>query len=381
MNYIEYINSYCSTHSRSFLLKYLISGVDPYVRRVIGNDIVNSSYCSGKLLFVVDNTQSGFDYNTFGRYQVSGILDGEIDLCSDLLETSTISEISRLRSLLIDLGFECTKAMKVLNYLSFVKETESRLGNTGALTVKTLEEYGSFALIKWKLQQLVEIGMLSTDSCEYLLARYSEVSAAAADFEMFLMMLAPFIDGRKKPERSTAVHLPIGEYSSDPAMQQVMCKIMLSFIKKRPDQCTVVIIDDGMSDRAFLMGLIKSIPTSAGVHLITTDAFSLSESDLNVLMNCFNIRVYSRHDNMASCEKIEACCGYVDVVKRSYTVSVDKRIRAYNAFDMLLGTNRTETEISNAPVREARFRKETINSLCSGTAIIDCGGTQVIFQF
>lgn len=37
--------------------------------------------------------------------------------------------------------------------------------------------------------------------------------------------------------------------------------------------------------------------------------------------------------------------------------------------------------IRNAPVREARYRKETINALCPGAAIIDCGGTQALFQF
>ena len=48
---------------------------------------------------------------------------------------------------------------------------------------------------------------------------------------------------------------------------------------------------------------------------------------------------------------------------------------------MLLGTNRTESVARNAPVREARFRKEMLNSLSSGSAVIDCGGTQALFQF
>ena len=115
--------------------------------------------------------------------------------------------------------------------------------------------------------------------------------------------------------------------------------------------------------------------------MFTTDAFSLGDRDLSVLMRTFPVRIYSRHDSMDSCSRIEACCGQIDVVRRSYTTTVDKRIRASTAFDMLLGTNRTEAETCNVPVREARYRKETINSLCIGTAIIDCGGTQVLFQF
>ena len=84
---------------------------------------------------------------------------------------------------------------------------------------------------------------------------------------------------------------------------------------------------------------------------------------------------------MSSCAKIESICGQIDVVKRSYTTTVDKHIRASSAFDMLLGTNRTESVARNAPVREARFRKELLNSLSSGSAVIDCGGTQALFQF
>ena len=115
--------------------------------------------------------------------------------------------------------------------------------------------------------------------------------------------------------------------------------------------------------------------------MISNDAFSLGEVDLGVLMNTFPVRIYTRHEDMASCGKIEKQCGQIDVVKRSSTVTVDKRIAANSAWDLLLGTNRTETEIRNAPVKEYRFRKETIQSLSGRTGIIDCGGNQVLFSF
>jgi len=380
MNYLQYLSYYFPKRIDT-CINYLVSGVDPKVRKTVGHNIIDFAYTSGKTLFIVDNTQSGSEITNFGRFRVMNILDSNINLCQDLLETSNIEGISRLRSLLADLGFESTQAMKVVNYLSFVKETEHRLGNSGLLSVETLKEYSSTALVKWKLQKLIEIGRLSKDSYDYLLIRYSEVSAAAADFEMFLVMLSPFLSGTCKPSCGTAVHLPVGDFVNDSSMQKILCKLMMSFVKKQPENCTVLIIDDGRGDRNCLIDIMKTFPTNANAHLLTTDAFSLSEGDLNLIMNVFNVRVYSRHDNMASCGKIESLCGYIDIVKRSYTVTVDKRIRASNAFDMLLGTNRTESEMRNAPVRESRFRKEVINSLGEGSAIIDCGGTQVIFQF
>ena len=75
-------------------------------------------------------------------------------------------------------------------------------------------------------------------------------------------------------------------------------------------------------------------------------------------MNKFPARIYTRHEDMGSCGKIEAHCGDVDVVKRSFTVTVDRRFRANSAWDMLFGTNKSETEIMNAPVRVPRYRKE-----------------------
>lgn len=381
MNYLQYIHSVYQPAHADNDIRYLVSGVDFRVRQILGQYIVNLIYDSGKILFILDSTQSGSELTDFGSFKVMNPLNGDVNLCHDLLEVSSLKEISRFRNLLAELGFESTKAMKVVSYLSFVKETERRLGNNGLLSIETLEEYSGTTLVKWKLRRLIENGILSNENYEYLLSRYAEVSSAATDFEMFLVMLAPFLGGTCQPFGGTAVHLSVGEFAADRPMQEVLCKLMISFIKKQPTACSVLIVDDGKSNRGCILDVLKTLPTVTDVHFFTTDAFSLSEGELSVLMSTFPVRIYSRHDSMSSCSKIESCCGHINVVKQSYTTTVDKRIRASTAFDMLLGTNRTEAEICNAPVREARYRKETINALCPGTAIIDCGGTQALFQF
>lgn len=381
MNYLQYIHSVYPPEHAGINIRYLVSGVDLRVRQILGQYIVNSIYDSGKILFILDSTQSGNEMVNFGRFKIMNPLNGDVALCHDLLEVSSLKKISRLRSLLAEFGFEDTKIMKIVSYLSFVQETERRLGNNGPLSVETLEEYGGTMLVNWKLRQLVERGLLSDESCEYLLSRYTEVSSAAADFEMFLVMLAPFLGGICQPCAGTGIHLTVGEFETDRPIQEVLCRLMISFIKEKPTTCSVLIVDDGKCDRNCIIDVLKNLPTATDVHLFTADAFSLGEQDLSVLMSTFPVRIYSRHDSMSSCAKVESFCGHIDVVKRSYTTSVDKRIRTSTAFDMLLGSNRTETEICNASVLEARYRKETINALCPGTAIIDCGGTQTLFQF
>lgn len=139
-------------------------------------------------------------------------------------------------------------------------------------------------------------------------------------------------------------------------MQEVMSSLMLAFIRKQPKNCAVLIIDDGKSDRCCILDILKNLPVSTDVHMFTADAFSLDDRDISVLMSTFPVRIYTRHDAMSSCLKIENCCGQVDVVNaRLPPPAVDKRIRASTAFDLLLGTNRTDTEVINAPVREARY--------------------------
>jgi hypothetical protein len=380
MNYLQYIKS-VQPATQTVDSNYLVSGVDSRVRLIVGQQILGSLYNEGKILFILDNTQSRSTFPNFGEFKVVNPLNGNVNLCNDLLEVRSLGEISRLRSLLVALGFDGNKAMKVVTYLSFVKETERRLGNNRLLRIEDLEKYSGTVLVKHKLRQLVENKSISIESYDYLLGRYAEVSAAAADFDMFLLMFAPFLSGSCQPTAGSAVHLPIGEFGSDRPMQEVLCKLSMSFIKMQPASCSILILDDGKSDRSCIVDILKTLPTATSAHMFTTDAFALGEEDLNLLMSMFPVRIYSRHSSMNSCSKIESYCGHINVVRRSYSTTVDKRIRASSAFDMLLGTNRTETEVRNVPIQEARYRKETINALCLGTAIIDCSGIQSLVQF
>ena len=139
MNYLQYIHSVYQSEYLTNDIRYLVSGIDFRVRKVLGQYIVNSIYESGKTLFILDSTQSGSTFTDFGGFKVMNPLNGDVNLCHDLFEISSLKEVSRLRSLLSDLGFDGT-AMKVISYLSFVKETERRLGNHNPISVEILEQ-------------------------------------------------------------------------------------------------------------------------------------------------------------------------------------------------------------------------------------------------
>lgn len=381
VNYLQYIGSVHKTQNASPSVRFLVSGIDSVVRHIVKENIISSTFSRGIPLFVVDNTQESSDFTMgLGGYQVVNALSGDITLCKDLLEFHTLKGISRLRSFLSDLGFDGSRSMKVVSYLNFVRETERRLGNNQPLTVEILEQYGGTMLVEWKLSQLVDSGLLTNDNRQYLLGRYSEVSGAAADFETFLVLLSPFI-GNLDPSADMAVYLPVGEFGTDKPMQDLLCKLLLSYIKQEPARSAVLILDDGNGDRSCIIDVLKNLPASTEVHMISNDVFSLADADRSIVMNKFSARIYSRHEDMGSCGKIEIHCGDMDVVKHSSTITVDHRFRANSTWDMLLGTNKSETKVANAPVRDPRFRKEYIQALPPRTGIVDFGGNKILFSF
>lgn len=382
VNYLQYIGSVQQGGTMFPNVRFLVSGVDARVRQIVGQNIVASAYDRDMTLFIVDNTQSNNAMQAgVGCYRVVNALNGEVGLCNDLLNVNSLQSISRLRSLLADLGFDGARSMKIVTYLNFVKETQRRLGESTALTTDILEQYGSMMLVEYKLKQLIEIGSLSEENYRYLMGRYSEVSGAAADFETFLILLAPFM-GEMKPSSNMAVHLPIGEFASDKPMQEMLCKLLVSYIKQHTSNSVILILDDGNGeDRKFIIEILKNIPVNTEVHMLSNDAFTFGEADRSVIMNTFPVRIYTRHDNMTSCSRIESLCGQIDVVKHSSSVSIDRRWKSNSAWDILLGNNRTETAIANAPTKEYRFRKEVINTMYDGTSIIDYAGNKVLFSF
>lgn len=382
VNYLQYINDLQQGGVTFPNVRFLVSGIDAKVRQVVGQNIVASTYSRGMTLFIVDNTLYSYALQTgFGRYHVVNALSGEVSLCNDLLNVSSLKGISRLRSLLADLGFDGARAMKIVTYLNFVKETQRRMGASTTLTIDILEQYGSMMLVEWKLKQLIESGGLSEENYLYLMGRYSEISGAAADFETFLVLLRPFL-GDTKPSPNMAVHLPVGEFASDEPMQKMFSKLLISYVRQNTSNSAILILDDGNGeDRRFITDICKNTPDNTEIHMLSNDAFTFGEADRSILLNTFPVRIYTRHDNMTSCGKIESLCGQIDVVKHSSTVTIDKRFKANSAWDVLFGTNRTETSIANAPTKEYRFRKEMVNTMYDGTGIIDYAGNKVLFSF
>ena len=106
------------------------SGADRTVRDAVQNNVIRNA--ENKIIFVIDNdnSQGADDTISTGCGNCIDALSGDVNLlCEDLLEMTSVQNISRFRTMLCDLGFDPLKTMKVVQYISFIKETEHRLGN------------------------------------------------------------------------------------------------------------------------------------------------------------------------------------------------------------------------------------------------------------
>ena len=86
-------------------------------------------------------------------------------------------------------------------------------------------------LVEEKLRQLERKGALSAENVDYLMGRYSEISREAAEFETFLIMLEPFLEG-KIPDLHTIIHLPFGSFDADAGMQKLISRL-IDFLHER----------------------------------------------------------------------------------------------------------------------------------------------------
>ena len=68
-------------------------------------------------------------------------------------------------------------------------------------------------------------------------------------------------------------------------MQEMLSKLLISYIKQNVSNATVLILDDGNGeDRKFIIDILKNIPISSEVHMLSNDAFTLGEADRSILM-------------------------------------------------------------------------------------------------
>ena len=360
----------------------LVSGQDPVLRSCLLRELLGLTRQRGDPLILIDD--GGLDPGLLRQagYQVLDLLQSGGCLYQPFAQLDTISGVSRFRQLLFTLGYDQGRSMKLLAYLRLLQTLEAVSGRDGPLSVERLRPYGSSLRVQGVLRELEAAGALRPAQVGELLARYAEVSDAAPDFEHLLLLLAPLIGGepvRLRDDPRRAVLLSLRELDQDPALQRLLLQLVRFALREVP-RATVLILDRGQrDDQSGLLSLPRLLPEQVAVHLISQDVFLCPFADLPALLDRFPLRLYGRHETIASCEAVERLTGEIDTVRRTHTDSYDLRLRENSPFDVLFGRNRAGSD-AFAAERQPRFRRETIHRLAPGSAVAEYGGTAALIS-
>ena len=389
MDYLMFIDQ-TNRHLRTPCpIQYLVSGCDRRIRDTILQNLLRQVQQSGRSLIIIGDGENGeLDTVRSMGFRLNNGLTGEYFLFNPFRKISSMTGLSRLRQLLAAMEYDEKQKGKLCSYLSFIRHMEHlRTGSHELdLTLDKIAEYCTVSAVEEILQDLEQDGRISQHQRMTYLAKYAECAAAGADFEDMFFLLMPFSreQGRRLgTEPGTAVFFPLGEdLGEDTAMRNLVLKL-LQFGLEDPAMCdtTVLVFDRGYGNRAGVAQLLNTLAPHIDLHVFSQDIFTLcGRETLAMILNRFPARVYSRHQTIASAREIEQDCGEIEVIKKTYNVTYDRRWQANRPLDILLGTNKTENFGEAVPVKEPLYPKEMILQLAPGTGIVQYRGNSTIFS-
>lgn len=374
MNYLTVINRYGGKVPHHNIL---FSGCDEGSRKLVLHQIIHNAARAGKALVVVDNENLLHPSDLEGAgYRVRNGLAGEFMLC-DPFNIDTPQGMIRFRNLMGTLGCNELQKGALVHYMNFLAHVEgldkvSRI----PVTLELLGRYSTVSDIENRLQQLMRQGIITPEEQIRLLTKYSEISTEAADFEKMLYILVLFLQGEQLPldTPGLAVMYPLRDLDDDAVFCSVLSRLLAEGLNKcRREQVAVLVLDRGFGKRDYISGLTFQLP-EVERHLLSRDLFTLDSENMTSLKNRFDVKLYTRHEDMDSCAAVEKAAGSMQVVEQTRAVQYDRRWRANSPWDIMLGNNKTDIITTGAPTWKPRHPKETIYAMSNGLAIIETGG-------
>lgn len=382
MNYLSYIE-----HAKKQMtspVQYLVSG-QTFAHEVLLKEIIRNAYSENRDLLIINDTKDFVDITETLTDVGYGITEGFSGVSVyNPLNIGTLSNISKLRELLETYKMTEKEKQKVISYLSFIQHLRLLEEKNAKLTVEVLaKEYSTYELVARKLDNLARCGQIEEDERYFLLNKYSECSAIAADLEDLFPLLLPFVKesgGGQTNENNikNAVILQTGKLGRDQTLKQMIVQLSKFGIDEDNTFKAVIYIDNGCGSREELHYLCTELSVNVDFHIMSKDIFTTPASVLPEILNRFDIKVYGRHKNMSSATMLENELGEIGVSKSTYNKVYDRRFSSNKPLDVLFGRNKTEGYQTLAPVKEARYSKELISELKPNQIIMDVHGQKVM---
>lgn len=350
----------------------LVSGEDAYIKNAICTRICTSCYGKRPIIIVNSTRQDFINYSSgFGRYRKISADGFKLLSEKQLLDISDFSYAEEMFNRFFD-NDETTQS--ILDYLELVANVEKRFGNHH-LNCKVLQEYGSPVLFEIKCQK----AGIKGDTINYYKGRYAECSKASINLERFLRRVEKFLGSNCENLCPTeSLQIDIGKFSD--STKKLYLDMVSFYIESSSAIPLVIVIDDGIGDKNLICKFLDEIPAEIPMCFFSQDAFSLKDEQLASVFAKFPTRIYCKHSNPTSAEKVSKAGGDVQYTKLSYGTTIDNRIKGTSALDFLLGNNKTKTtnkSLENKP----RFKMEEIVVFAQGLAIVDLEGEKTLYQF
>lgn len=380
MNYLRVINQYRKqNHLLQDTANFLVSGCDQMVHSSVLQNLLRSAANCRKSLVILDNcnTLPPSAPEAWG-FRILDALSGSYAL-SDPFRLGTLAGSVRLRCLLDTLGYTEQQKMALIAYLNYLLHLEKLENNDAHIDIAALGRYCTAALVEQKLQSLAERGYITQTEQLHLLTRYAEVSSAGPEFENFLYLLLPFLQGPrlKLDTPGTATVFSINGLDQDNVFANMLVHLLRDALQDCcREEVMLLILDKGYGNRSYLLPLITGVDVP--VHLFSQDIYTICTGpELLSLTNRFPVRLYTRHSTMASCDYVQKALGQIQVTRQSRGEQYDYRWKANSPWDMLLGNNKT-VSTTDSIAFEARYPKEMVHCLAAGSAILELAGQSTV---
>lgn len=361
----------------------LVSGSDQFTKEGMTRRWIDIVHQSKEPHVVIDMSKMCTFKNILDN---SGVTIGETIPGSNsfsVFDGDQITSEDRLRVCMESSGWDENNKDKAIAYIKLLQHIHDiEYGEPGEINLELISMYSAPKAVEYRIQQLVNNGILNCDEQINILGRYSELSTVAPNIENILISYSSMFGITKENKvdlsnmtNDKVLYVYIGKIKdmrSRKNMLESVSEIITDYVKYTGTKPYVTIYSKGNKYDSVLAEFLQDISEVSRILLITENLFAIENySDIS---QCFQMRIYSRHNTMEACEEVEKCFGNIYVRKKSYSKARDMHFRARGIFDRIMGTDVVLTETTSTLVAEAKYRKEDISMMPEGYCIVSYAG-------
>lgn len=306
-----------------------------------------------------------------------------------MFDGDKISSEDRIKVRMSNSGWSEEKKDKAIAYLNLLQHIyKMEYGKMGEISLELIAMYSAPKVVEYKINQLVNVGILDFEEQINILGRYSEFSNIAPDIENLLIshsaMSGVTLDKKVNLSDMTnnkVLYVHLGrvkdvvsrkntlEMVSNMIMDYVQSMMLNGMGTRKP---YVTIYSKGNKSDFVIAEFLEDAHEFSQILFISDNAFAIENySDIS---QCFPMRIYSRHDTMEGCEQVEKCFGNIFVRKKTYSKARDMHYNSRGLLDRIMGTDVVLTETTSDQTPEAKYRKEDIAAMPEGYCILSYAG-------